>query len=261
MRIRIALLLCTLAACNKHRDNTGGVVAQVTGDNGAVIGDNFHSVCSLYVPLPPDMGTAQDPIWCTGTLIADDMLITAASCVEENLTADTLGDIEVLCGANVDEPFGVSQVVLHRYYQRSTGSIDDLALVRLDGTPTTATVAVLNEAPLTGLGPSDPADCTDLSVSGCVALVGFGETANGADDPGSRNGTYVPLRSLDDKTLLAGTPTQTTCAGDTGAAVFMDLGDGPVLVAVSSSNRSSCNNNVVRTRVDAYLTGFIYPYL
>jgi hypothetical protein len=195
---------------------------------------------------------AAGSIYCAGTPVAR-RGADAASCVEENLTANTVEDIEVRCGTNVDELFAVTEIKLNRYYTRETGSVDDLALVRLDGA-STAPVAELNERALTAAdtGPSDPAACAEglggITVAGCAALIGFGETLNGADDPGDRVGTNVPVRAVDAHSLQAGTLTQTTCKGDTGAAVFMDLGDGPVLVAVSTSNKLNCNSNIVRTR-------------
>jgi hypothetical protein len=265
MRNRIAVLLLLLAACKKSTTE-GSVVAQITGGD-TVIGASYESVCALYVVLPPDdMDNPQDPIYCAGTLVAPDIVLTAASCVEENVTAGTVADIEVRCGADVDELFAVTDIKLHRYYTRETGSIDDLALVRMDGA-STSPVAVLNERPLTAAdtGPSDPADCAEanggIAVEGCAALVGFGETDNNAEDWGARRGTNVPVRAVDSHSLLAGSMTQTGCAGDTGAALFMDFGDGPVLVGVSSSNRNSCSNNVPRTRVDPYLADFVYAYV
>src|SRR5262245_60118090 len=138
MRIRIALfftLLATLLAACKSSHGTGGVVRQVTGGD-TIIGASYDSVCMLYVVLPNDeMNMPQEPIWCAGTLIAPDIVLTAASCVEENLTAGTTAGITISCGTDVNEDFGAAEVKLHRYYRREAGSVDDLALVRLDGTP------------------------------------------------------------------------------------------------------------------------------
>jgi hypothetical protein len=87
--------------------------------------------------------------------LAAGTFLTAASCVEENLTAGTLIDVEVRCSADGAETFTVTEVALHRYYTR--GGDNDLALLRLSGDPTGA-LAPLNERALTDadLGPPTP---------------------------------------------------------------------------------------------------------
>jgi len=261
MRTLIASLTVLSAACPGDAVPTGSRTGELLGGS-TIMGASYDPVCGIYVVLPlDDDDMPQDPIWCAGVHVADSMLLTAASCVEENLTAGTLADVEVRCGADATELFAVTEVKLHRYYTRLGGD-NDLALLRLDGDPTGA-LATLNERALTDadLGPSDPAACTGLGVAGCTALIGYGESDNGADDPGVRQGLLVPLRAVEDRHVLAGTPTATTCRGDTGAPVFMDLGVGPVVVAITASQRNSCDVAVARTRVDVYLDDFIHPYL
>ncbi len=260
MRTLIASLTSLLAACQGGADSTGSWTGEVLGGS-SIIGEPFDQVCGIYVVLPPDeQDLPQDPIYCAGVHVGDSLLLTAASCVEENVTAGTVDDIEVRCGADGSETFTVAAVELHRYYVRLGGQ-NDLAMLQLSGDPTGA-VAVLNQRALTDadLGP-DPSLCTGLEVGGCVALVGYGETANGAADEGIRRGVLVPLGAIDDEHVLAGTGAATTCRGDTGAPAFMDLGAGPVVVAITTSQRNSCAAAVPRTRVDVFAATFINPYL
>src|SRR5690606_22097039 len=62
------------------------------------------------------------------------------------------------------------------------------------------------------------------------------------------------------RTFTAGTDEMTTCKGDSGGPVIADLGDGPVMVAMTMA-QSDCSITVPRLRTDLYATSFIHAFI
>lgn len=270
----VMVLGVALSACQAdrgEREVPGASQAIGTTSQPIIGGDafttEFEGVCSMLVTLPPDEDAmAQDPIYCTCAKIAPSIVLTSASCVEENLRANTLGDIDVRFGSNFagGTAFGVTEVVVQRYYNPDQRQLNDLAMLRLDADPGVDAV-VLNTRALTAddIGPSTAAECgTDTSAlpSGCAILVGFGETMDNVENFGARNKAIVPVRVVEPKHIGAGTNQVTTCRGDSGGPVFMDLGNGLEVVAVTSRH-TRCFDSIIRTRVDVFAEDFIFPYV
>ena len=222
----------------------GGTLPDVTG---------YPSVGAMEIVLPPDPDNPtmmRDNLWCGATLIAPQIALTAASCVDENLTAGTLDKIDLRFGSDYDAgtPVTVVEAVLHRYFNPDLTGSYDIAMVRFTGDPGVSP-APLNERALT----ADDEGTT-------VTLVGHGETDNGANDFGQRNKVDVPIGVVDATEIEAGTDSLAACKGDSGGPVFGDMGNGEVVIAISG-RLNSCFANARRTRVDVYLSDFIYPYI
>lgn len=276
-RVGVAMVMglgaVVLSACQTEGDagdatgvRTGTSAQPVIG--GDAFTSDFDAVCSMFVTLPPDEDAMpQDPIYCTCVKIAPSVVLTSASCVEENLRADTLGDIDVRFGADFSggTPFGVTEVIVERYYNPDQPQLRDLAMLRLDADPAAAEI-VLNTRALTDsdLGPATVADCgTDVNAlpNGCAVLVGFGETLDNMEDFGARNKVIVPVRVVEPNHLGAGTNQATTCRGDSGGPVFMNLGNGGLEVVAITSRHGRCFDSIIRTRVDVFADDFIFPYV
>ncbi len=253
-----------LGACQVQESGPATGRQAIKGGDGFT-GD-FESVCAIYIQPPNDAdGNPQDPFYCTGVKIAASMVLTSASCVADNIEADTLSDVDIRFGTDFASgtAYTADQAVLHRYYDPDQSAYD-LALLHLTSDPPEPAIG-LNERALTDAdtGPASPDDCSQdptAMTPGCVALVGFGETATGLEDFGARKKVIVPLRSVEKRTLTAGTADQTTCRGDSGGPVFMDLGSGLQVVAVTARHNNTCYEAITRTRVDLVESDFIYPY-
>ncbi|HUH02874.1 MAG TPA: trypsin-like serine protease, partial [Kofleriaceae bacterium] len=268
----LGVALCACQAERGERDEPGSGEAIGTASQPIIGGDafttEFESVCSMLVTLPPDEdANPQDPIYCTCAKIAPSIVLTSASCVEENLRADTLDDIDVRFGSNFTggTAFGVTEVVVQRYYNPEQRQLNDLAMLRLDADPA-ADAVVLNTRALTqdDLGPSTAAECgvdTTALPAGCAVLVGFGEEMDNLDVFGARRKVIVPVRVVEPKHIGAGTNQATTCRGDSGGPVFMDLGNGGLEVVAVTSRHIRCFDSIIRTRVDVFADGFIFPYV
>lgn len=259
------LVLVGLAACQVQGESPERATQAVKGGDNFVTG--FESVCSMFVTLPPDEDMdPQDPIYCTCTKIAPSIVVTSAACVEENLRADMVAGIDVRFGTSFSggTAYTVDDVAVHRYYNKDSSSVFDMALLHLTADPPQP-AAVMASRTLTSadLGPSTPEECSsDVSdmTPGCAVMLGFGETGNDLEDHGALKKIIVPVRDVSRRTLAAGTEPVTTCDGDSGGPVFMDLGSGLELVAVTS-RQSGCSAGEVRTRIDVQREVFIDPYI
>ena len=264
-RFVVAAVMTSLFACQVDSDRVGTVDQPILGGDALTSND---AVCAMYIVLPvDDDGDAQDPIYCTGAHVAPGVVLTAAACVEENLTAGTLSDIDVRFGVSFTSgtPFGVEDVILHRYYDPDSDRQHNLALLLLDAEPT-APVVVLNDRELSAadIPAGDVCGTADTTftpdAAGCVTLVGYGETGDDELDFGAQRRTVVPLTSFDPLNIFTADVAKQTCLGDSGAPAFMNFGSGPVMVAITA-RWGSCFGNVQRTRIDVHLNDFIYPYL
>jgi hypothetical protein len=266
----VVLALAVVSACQPSGEDVDRRAASeaqpIIGGDG--FPGDFDPVCSMLVALPPDEdANPQEPIYCTCVKIAPSLVLTSASCVEENLRANTLEDIDVRFGTDFDggTPFGVTAVEVQRYYNPEQRQLNDLAMLRLDADPAFAE-AVLNTRALTDadLGPSDPTACgTDVNAlpAGCAVMVGFGETGDNVEDFGARQKVIAPVRVVEPRHIGAGTNQLTTCRGDSGGPVFMNLGNGGLEVVAVTSRHTRCFESIIRTRVDVYADEFIFPYI
>lgn len=245
-----AILALGAAACEGGELPVASQTPAIEGGE-AIPGANARGVCKLDVVLPPDDdGNAQDPIVCTCTLVAPDIVLTSARCVNENLDAGTLNDITVGFGADGSATATVASVELHRYFDPDDPNLFQLALVRLGAdAPGGEEPVALNDQPLEG------------SLVGQMAqIVGFGETSNNAGDEGQRLAAQAPINSIGSDALSVGSETARVCDGDSGGPAFFDFGSGPVQIGISR-RVGACNETVPWARIDRHTADFLFPYI
>lgn len=245
--------LCAAAALAAACQGGPGVGKQEQAIQGGEVipGANAVGVCKLDVVLPPDSeGNDQDPIVCSCSVVAPDMVLTSARCVDENLDAGTLGDITVGFTADGSTQVGVASVELHRYFNPDDPNAFQLALVRLTGTaPVGETPVALNDAAL------------DTSLEGQAAtIVGFGETSDAAADFGQRLAVSTPVVAVGTENVTIGDAGARLCEGDSGAPAFADLGSGPVQIAIGR-RLGRCDETVPWIRIDKHTADFLFPYI
>jgi hypothetical protein len=209
------------------------------GASALVGGTPTYEYPAVLLLESPDGG------FCTGSLVAPDVVLTAAHCqVAPGWTASVM---------SFDQPIASAQVVeavTHRYHNGGDAFSDhDIALARLAGT--------LDEDPLPiAVEPlADP-------VGQVLTVVGFGVIdGQELDGGGAKRQGQFPITAANRDYVTGGEDGRSICYGDSGGPAFLEL-DGAVTIAgVTRSHFGECTGLSQWTRVDAYAGEFVLPFL
>lgn len=214
-------------------------VGQIDAEDAAIVAVNTLDVDCLRAGAPA----------CTGTLIAPDVVLTAAHCVGE-YPPESFG---VLFGALSDPgrgPLGsgldgsffrVIGVRVHPLFEPATFA-HDLALLRLAGEAHVPPVPRF-EGPLEG-----------ALVGSKARVVGFGFADEGPVGA-KRHGT-VEVTEISERELVYKSAPSMTCSGDSGGPVLMTIDGVERIVGVTSRGDGACVDHGVAARLDEPSSAF-----
>jgi V8-like Glu-specific endopeptidase len=174
---------------------------------------------------------------CTGTLIADDTILTAAHCIEGEDPA-TLS-FRLGADSKMAVSFPIARGIPHpRYTQDKHGSYD-IALLRL-------------REPAMGVTPLPyRKDSLSIYFRGRLTFVGFGD-ADGATKAGSglKRCLRLNVSRVNDFTFETNTPGHTTCHGDSGGPVLKYRDGTWEIMGLITSGDRLCKRFGLSARVD-----------
>ena len=173
-------------------------------------------------------------VWCTGTLVAPEVVLTAAHCISAKNNF-------VYFGPRYLGDAGGSTAVVARSYQHpdyATNKDADIGIVVL-ATPSALTPSAIDT---TALAQSD--------VGATLHVVGFGDTANPTEPLFTKMQVDVPITSIDSVALYSG---PAICSGDSGGPAMLMANGKQVIAGVTSGHSiQACGGTAGYVRVDLY---------
>lgn len=193
---------------------------------------------------------------CTGTVIAPDVVLTAAhcvvtneSCVQPNCTLVSAAQFTVMGGREpfdqADFSLGVREVFAAPDYDGANFTGGDMGILLLE-----------EEAPVTPIPVLYDSAASDAMYANGTAFlaVGYGlaNAPTGADTSGTKRVVAMTITDQNHMEFFYGDSQKNTCSGDSGGPALVELEEGgEVVIGVVSYGDQNCNEFGANIRTDA----------
>jgi MYXO-CTERM domain-containing protein len=228
----------------------GPISAPILGGTKATVGQ-YPSVVAI------ELSTSQGTALCTGTLVTDQWILTAAHCVQGIAPSKIKVHFNTVDAFRVaGKVVGATQAIAKPSFSIDTLGANDIGLIQLSEKVTDIKPVPVNLDP------------TKAPVGVKVTMVGFGATAQGGG--GSIGVEYVVEQTSvacngaagSDANLLCFNQVsgKGKCEGDSGGPSFAMIDNHLVQVGITSFGDQNCAQFGADTRVDAEVA-FIKQYI
>ncbi len=199
---------------------------------GGILTDAFPAVGAI---------TNEGYAHCTGTLVGEKLVVTAAHCVTD-VSASSLQFVigASIFSAGVVERHNVASLKAHPNYNDRTIT-NDIGILILATKPSVAPLGVVQSMDTSWVGRS-------------LTFVGYG-VSNGRTQRGAgyKRSVDMPVSFVDAKTFGVEVAGRNTCNGDSGGpALYIDATGAAFVAGVTSYGDETCVEYGVDTRVDAF---------
>lgn len=212
--------------------------------------------------LNPDLSNGYDAQFCGGSLIADDVVITAAHCVDTSSPSDVQVAVGYLILSEI--PYGerqdVIEIIVHPDWDDETSENDIALLILEDGSVNSSVEKIDLVAADDFIGEGEDVRATgwgqteSLPYTDSLRWVDMEIAADPGDACQSYGGAYDPV-SMICATGLSGSNIKDTCYGDSGGPLFTTAGGNYNLVGLTSWGYDCGLENYpgIYTRLTTYL--------
>ncbi len=227
-----ALAFASMGCAAEAADETND--EEVASTSSAIVGGQTTTEYDAVGAL-----TQRGRSFCTGTVVAKRLVVTAAHCLQDVQAAN----VRFALGPNASSPeaqLGVALIVPHPQYdaRRLTNDIGVLVLSQ--------------DAPVAPVPIND--SMTSSWVGRSLTFVGYGVTSGfGKAGSGVKRAVDIAVSEVGSTQFAYEDRRKNTCFGDSGGPAFTtDAAGNLAIVGVTSYGDRSCTEFGVDTRVDAF---------
>ncbi len=235
---------------------TPGVLPEIEDPHGHLLDEELEWPVVGGEPAPPgnddvvglafyDESSQLVDTFCTGSVIQDDWILTAAHCIDQSNGFAGAGLQRVAVWGDDIRAEGPTELIpwaealVSPTYDEASFT-GDIGLVRLERPHPDPTWVVLRDEPFG----------TD-QVGASLEVFGFGATGDGRADSGVKRTTQLPIEEVDASNIITFTPDRNVCSGDSGGPGFVEQPWGREQVGINAFVTPGCiGGRGGSTRVD-----------